>query len=520
MKVTSTITQLGVHSTITQKGVGSSIAESGVSHTPPVFVSAEIGNVDNNILVITYDIEIDPFSVPANSDYSVTFSGGAVTITDIQILSDGDGKFYTVEITLSRLINTGETGTFSYTPGDDPIRSRTDEEGIAAALTSEDVTNNVTTITISANSDIVEVGGYPTVISTGGTILVGKAKRFYINKSNTGRIRANSTITQIKVYFGNITGITALYFQVWRYNGSTYTLIYSENILSKASAPAINTITLATPTAVQEGDYVSIGEEAGIATVSNMYQSITSTQTHATKYEDTEVPTNNYAWDSKTSLNYRIPLKIYGNAPMTVCIGDSIVSGNPGSDSLIQDSLVHNKLNSFAGQLEALNALYNPQNMGYPTQTTTQILARFTADCINLKPKIAILEGGVNDINGGVITKATFLSNWTSMLDACETAGIIPVVCKILPWTNGTNTQMQTRDNWMTDLETLVATYSGALFVDFDTDMGEFRAGGDAGNLWDLQSAYDSDGVHLTLAGYTKMAEVINTVVSNKYYLE
>ena len=103
------------------------------------------------------------------------------------------------------------------------------------------------------------------------------------------------------------------------------------------------------------------------------------------------------------------------------------------------------------------------------------------------------------------------------MLNACAANNIIPVICKILPWTNGDNAEMQTRDDWMTDLQALVATYAGSVWVDFDTDMGQFRVGGDAGNLWDLKAIYNADGVHPNLAGYVKMAEVINTAILATY---
>ena len=81
---------------------------------------------------------------------------------------------------------------------------------------------------------------------------------------------------------------------------------------------------------------------------------------------------------------------------------------------------------------------------------------------------------------------------------------------------------MQTRDEWMADLYALVnsETYNGAVWVDFDTDMGKNRASGDAGNLWDLKTTpdYDNDGVHPTALGYAKMAEVINAAIVAKGY--
>lgn len=108
---------------------------------PPVFVSAEIGNVDNNVVAVLYDINIDHFVVIDVADYSVTLSGGVVTIIGAYIPSDGVTN-KTVILVLSRIVAMGETGTFSYTGT--TIRSEADDEGIAATLTNQTITNNVT----------------------------------------------------------------------------------------------------------------------------------------------------------------------------------------------------------------------------------------------------------------------------------------------------------------------------------------------------------------------------------------
>ncbi len=128
---------------------------------------------------------------------------------------------------------------------------------------------------------------------------------------------------------------------------------------------------------------------------------------------------------------------------------------------------------------------------------------------MNLRPRVAILQCGVNDLAGGV-SQATFLANWTTMLDACKAAGVETVVCKIAPWTNGTSVQMQTRDTWNAALATLAAGYPDAVVVDFDDYVGTARAGGDASNKWDIASAYAAgDGVHFNGLGYARMAQAI-----------
>jgi hypothetical protein len=97
------------------------------------------------------------------------------------------------------------------------------------------------------------------------------------------------------------------------------------------------------------------------------------------------------------------------------------------------------------------------------------------------------------------------------MLDAAQASDSISkiLVMKILPWSNGTNVQMQTRDDWNASLVTLAAGYSKAIVVDASSYVGQFRSGGDAGNLWDIQAVYNSDGVHFTSAGHGQIAQAL-----------
>ena len=114
----------------------------------------------------------------------------------------------------------------------------------------------------------------------------------------------------------------------------------------------------------------------------------------------------------------------------------------------------------------------------------------------------------MNDISTGT-PQATFESAWESMLDKCVANDIIPVVISMFPWTNGSTVQMQTRDTFKAALETICDDYQTSIHIDFDDLIGEFRVGGDVDNLWDIQAAYDADGVHLNKAGYTAVAERI-----------
>lgn len=195
---------------------------------------------------------------------------------------------------------------------------------------------------------------------------------------------------------------------------------------------------------------------------------------------------------------------LYGEeagTPYFIAIGDSIIAGDVDVSSQISYLLA-----------QKWNCTY--LNKGISGQTTTQIAARFRTDVVNLKPTMAIIEGGVNDLDRGG-DEMTFLNNWESMLRNCRLHRIQPVVLLIMPWSNGTNAQLQTRDIWNAGLRSLAESYA-ATMVDTDSYLGQFRIGGDEDNLWDILDEYTNDGTHFTLQGNMKIVEAIIEAVNPK----
>jgi len=74
-------------------------------------------------------------------------------------------------------------------------------------------------------------------------------------------------------------------------------------------------------------------------------------------------------------------------------------------------------------------------NRGISGQTTPQMLLRFRADVIDLKPKVAVILAGTNDIAGntGLMTLEDTAGNLTSMVELAKASNIRVVLSSVLP---------------------------------------------------------------------------------------
>ena len=72
---------------------------------------------------------------------------------------------------------------------------------------------------------------------------------------------------------------------------------------------------------------------------------------------------------------------------------------------------------------------------GISGQVTSQMLCRFRADVIALRPKAVVILAGTNDIagNNGPIECEHIVENIVSMAELALAAGIRPILCSVLP---------------------------------------------------------------------------------------
>ena len=144
-------------------------------------------------------------------------------------------------------------------------------------------------------------------------------------------------------------------------------------------------------------------------------------------------------------------------------------------------------------------------NRGISGQTTAQMLVRFRADVINLKPHIVHLMMGTNDIAGntGATSIARIQDAIASMAEQAQANGIRVVLAaippaKILGWSPGVDPVPSIREinKWIQRY----ANQKGFTFVDYGPALTD-GADGISPNL-------SADGVHPNAAGYLAMIPI------------
>jgi lysophospholipase L1-like esterase len=150
-------------------------------------------------------------------------------------------------------------------------------------------------------------------------------------------------------------------------------------------------------------------------------------------------------------------------------------------------------------------------NRGISGQTTPQMLLRFRADVIQLKPKVVVILAGTNDIAGntGPSTLEMIEDNIFSMAELATANGIKVVLCSVLPvydypWKPGLNPSEK-----IIALNKSLQNYAAKnklVYLDYHTPMKDDRNG--------LKAEYSGDGVHPNELGYQVMAPLAEKAIA------
>jgi len=154
---------------------------------------------------------------------------------------------------------------------------------------------------------------------------------------------------------------------------------------------------------------------------------------------------------------------------------------------------------------------------GIGGQTTPQMLVRFRTDVINLKPKVVVIMGGINDIagNSGPSTLEMIEDNLSSMSELAKSSGIKVILSSVLPaskfpW----NPDIEPADK-IVELNKWIKQYADKnkiIYVDYYSSMVNEQKG--------MKQELTKDGVHPNNAGYKIMEalveKAINTALTQK----
>lgn len=149
-------------------------------------------------------------------------------------------------------------------------------------------------------------------------------------------------------------------------------------------------------------------------------------------------------------------------------------------------------------------------NRGISGQTTPQMLLRFRADVLDLKPAVVVILAGTNDIarNTGPTSPREIVGNIRSMALLARAEGIRVILCSLLP---------AARYPWRPriDPRPAIAETNAMLrklarqqhfgWVDYYKALDDGHGG--------LPSTLSTDGVHPNAAGYAKMNPLVDAAI-------
>lgn len=140
----------------------------------------------------------------------------------------------------------------------------------------------------------------------------------------------------------------------------------------------------------------------------------------------------------------------------------------------------------------------------------TEIAANLSADIGSYPYRFVVLQGGVNDINGGD-TLSTIQSSLNALIATVRAASAKIVILNVAPWKNAvawSSAEQTTTDSYNTWLASAYAGQTDIRVVDM------YSALGSSADPQAMAAAYDSgDGLHPNTAGSDVIASLVNTAL-------
>jgi len=144
-------------------------------------------------------------------------------------------------------------------------------------------------------------------------------------------------------------------------------------------------------------------------------------------------------------------------------------------------------------------------NRGISGQTTQQMLIRFRADVIALKPKVVLILAGTNDIAGntGLVTLAMIEDNYASMAELAQANQIQVIFASVLPIHDYSSIErseihLPTKIRALNDWLQRYCLEHNHIYLDYYSQMLDQRGM--------LRADLADDGLHPNTKGYEIMA--------------
>ncbi|WP_413998814.1 SGNH/GDSL hydrolase family protein [Flavobacterium sp. W1B] len=150
-------------------------------------------------------------------------------------------------------------------------------------------------------------------------------------------------------------------------------------------------------------------------------------------------------------------------------------------------------------------------NRGISGQTTPQMLVRFRADVIDLKPSLVVILAGGNDIAGntGPSTLQMIQNNIFSMVELAQAHQIKVILCSVLPANHFHWKPKEKPADNIVALNEILSQYAevnNIQYLDYYPAMVNEHKG--------LKVDYTDDGVHPNKAGYQLMAPLLEKTIA------
>ncbi|HLP05354.1 MAG TPA: GDSL-type esterase/lipase family protein [Paludibacter sp.] len=147
---------------------------------------------------------------------------------------------------------------------------------------------------------------------------------------------------------------------------------------------------------------------------------------------------------------------------------------------------------------------------GIGGQTSSEMLVRFQADVIDLKPQIAVISAGTNDLaqNNGKIEKEHILQNIISMCELAKYHHIKPIVASVLPASSFNWHKELSPANEIIELNKMIKAYADQNripYVDYHSALKDEKNG--------MPLKYSKDGCHPNKECYAIMESIVLEII-------